>query len=40
LVISCFNLDVHGQLPGNGSFPDLSGFLVLELPDHAKTITQ
>ena len=34
------NLDICGQLPRDGSLPDLLGFLVLELPDHGVTITQ
>jgi hypothetical protein len=34
------NLDIHGELSRNSTFPDLSVFLVLELPDHACNITQ
>ena len=33
------NLDICGLFPGNRSFPDLPGFLVLEMPDHGMNIT-
>lgn len=32
-------LDIAWQFPGHGPFPDLLGFLVLELEDHGITIT-
>jgi hypothetical protein len=32
-------LDVGRQFSGYSSFPDLSGFLVLKMPDHGATIT-